>query len=278
MSVRIVKYATLILVGVLALGSLIFGTDLFSYVDTATGTVRETARESVPLEFELQRARDLIRDILPEIQANVRLIARDEVEIAGIEKDIAASREQFEKDRNTLAALREKLGTQEVSFQLGSRTIDRQRLTELVAMKFERLKEAELILASKEKLLETRQHSLQAAMQMLDRAKHRKAELENKVEALTAQHRLLKASSVGSPTQLNDSKLARADQLLSDIQKRIDVSERVLAHEQVDELLLETGVVDEASLLAEIDEHLGKPKSPMIIADNESDKDGKTDE
>ncbi|MBL6705375.1 MAG: signal peptide-containing protein, partial [Planctomycetaceae bacterium] len=101
-----------------------------------------------------------------------------------------------------------------------------------------------------------RQKSLQAAMQMLDRARNRKSELEQKVESLVAQHRLVKASSIGSRFHVDDSKLSKADRLLSDIQKRVDVSERVLAHDSISEITMED-VLDEDELLAEIDDHLG---------------------
>ena len=258
MSLKMLRYGLASTASVLILGGLIFGSDLLSYVRTSTGAVRETVRDSVPIEFELQRARDLINDILPELHANIRIIAEDEVEIAALEKDLVATRDNVAEEREQLAALRNTLKTEQVSYEIGGRELSRSELTERLAQRLTRVKDAELILASKEKLLENRRQSLQAAMQLLDRARSRKVELEQKIESLVAQHRLVQASAVGSRVQVSDTKLARADQLLADIQKRLDIAERVLEHEASPELSFDDSIVDEASLLAEVDEHLGE--------------------
>lgn len=267
MGVGYLKYCAAGCAGVVLVGGLvggaIFGSELFSYVRTSTGAVRETVRDAVPIEFELQRARDMIDDILPEIHANVRLIAEDEVEIAALEKDLVRSSEKLATDRRLLSQIRGKLETQNVSYEIGNRNYTRKQLAQQASLKLARLKDAEMIQASKQRLLETRQKSLQAAMQMLDRARDRKAELEQKVESLVAQHRLVKASAIGSRFHVDDSKLSKADQLLSDIQKRVDVSERVLAHDSVSEITMED-VLDEEELLAEIDDHLGTTENEEV--------------
>jgi hypothetical protein len=271
MGISYLKYCVAGCVGVVLVGGMIFGNQLSSYLRTSTGVVRESFLQAVPIEFELQRARDLIDDILPEIHANVRLIAEDEVEIAVLEKDLVRSSEQLVTDRRLLGQIRGKLDTQNVSYEIGSRKYSRKQLTQQAGLKLDRLKDAEMIQASKQRLLETRQKSLQAAMQMLDRARDRKTELEQKVESLVAQHRLGKASAIGSRFQVDDSKLSKADRLLSDIQKRVDVSERVLAHDSISEITMED-VLDEDELLAEIDNHLGTGESEDVEVAKLDDK------
>lgn len=269
MSLKVLKYGSLSAVAFLLIGGLIFGTDLFSYLTTSAGNVRESVRDSVPIEFELERARDLIDDILPEIHASIKVIAQDEVEIAALEKDLDFSQEQLEKDRRALAILRGKMNVELASYEVGTRNVSRAQLTEIVKHRFDRLRDAELVVSSKERLLETRRHSLNAAMKILDRARDRKLQLEQKVEALVAQHRMVKASAVGSRVVVNDTKLAKADQLLNEIQKRLTVAQRVLEHEQTEIILGESEIVDEAGLLADIDAHLGEATSePVAKADD----------
>jgi hypothetical protein len=264
MSLKVLKYGSVSLFAVLLIGSLIFGTDLFSYVSTSAGNVRESVRDSVPVEFELQRARDLIDEILPEIHASVRVIAQDEIEIASLEKDLGESQDQLKKDRRALAILRDKMNVETVSYQVGTRKVSRGQLAESVSHRFDRLKDAELVLASKERLLDTRRGSLNAAVQLLDKARNRKMQLEQKVEALVAQHRLVQASAVGSRVHVNDTKLAKADKLLTEIQKRLMVAERVLEHEQTELVLGEGEIIDEAGMLADIDAHLGKASAEPV--------------
>ena len=67
---------------------------------------------------------------------------------------------------------------------------------EKLASRLSRFKEAQAELTSKQKMLEIRERSLDAAQEMYDKSRTRKAELEQKVEALVARHRLVKAQAV----------------------------------------------------------------------------------
>ena len=88
----IVKLAKggLLAVGVLALGAgIIFGREAWSYATSSARSVRSAVKENVPIEFQLRRARDLVDDIIPEMHANIRLIAQQEVEIDALKRRAA---------------------------------------------------------------------------------------------------------------------------------------------------------------------------------------------
>jgi hypothetical protein len=88
MIVKWMKYTVLGAGGALLVGGLLFGGDVFSYIRSSARTVRTAVKDAVPLEFELKRAKDLLDDIIPEMHANVRLIAQEEVEIANLKTDM----------------------------------------------------------------------------------------------------------------------------------------------------------------------------------------------
>lgn len=256
MSLKLLRYGLAGTGGLLVAGGLIFGSELMSYMRTSAGSVRESVREAVPIEFELQRARDMINQILPELHAGIRMIAEDEVEIAAIESDIKATRHDVQEQRTQLASLRDMLRNEDTSFRIGGREVPRAQVAERLAQCLNRVRDADMILASKQKLLENRRQSLAAALRLLEQARSRKIALEQKVASLVAQHRLVQAAAVGSRVHVSDTQLARADQLLAAIQKRLDVAERVLEYESSGELSVNDDVSDEVSLLAEVDEHL----------------------
>ncbi len=250
-------------------GGFIFGADLVSYVTSSARSVQTAVKDSVPIEFELRRARDMLEDIIPEMQANIRLIAQEEVEVAGIEEDIESHEASLAKARHTVASLRGALSTDDATIVLAGRRYDRQRIKEELARRFDALKEAEIVLAGKQRLLEARDKSLHAAMDMLDRTRVQKAKLETQIEGLEAQYRLVKASAVGSKFDMDHSKLAKTEKLISEIKKRLDVAERVLAHEArfVEPIPVDT--ISEHELLAEVDEHLSDtPTSPTRTHDS----------
>ncbi len=253
---RMIKYGVLGSAGLLVVGGLLFGRDAVSYLYSSARSVQTAVKDSVPIEFELQRARDLLEDIIPEMQANVRLIAQEEVQIATLKSDLEQSQRSLSEERVRVARLRDTLAAPRAVYTLGGREYSHQQVKEELARSFDRYKEAEVVLAGKERLLETREKSLQAAMQMLERTKGQKVRLEDQIQALDSQHRLVQAAAVGSRVQFDSSKLAQTEKLIRQIRNRLDVAERVLAHEArfVEPIAIDT--IDEKDLLMQVDEHL----------------------
>jgi hypothetical protein len=257
MFLKPVKFIVLTAAGTLLIGGAIFGREVFSYISSSCNSVRLAVKESVPVEFQLQRARDLVNDIVPEMHANVRLIAQQEVEIAALKSDIEQSSRDLGNERTRVARLRDNLNTQNASFTFGQFTYTRDQVKEDLSHRFNNLKEAEVILAGKQRLLENREKSLQAAMQALGRTKQQKALLETQIATLEGQNQLVKAASVGSTFAIDNSKLAQSEKLIAEIKKQLDVSERVLAHQAKFTTPIEINVVNETELLKQVDDHLG---------------------
>ena len=130
-----------------------------------------------------------------------------------------------------------------------------------LAQRFDRFKEFELVLASKQRVLAARGKSLDAAMQLLDRTRAQKTTLGAKIEGLESQYRLLKASAVGSGIQVDDSKLAQTQKLIDQIKKRLDVAERVLAHESRFIQSIQVDTITEKDLVTQVDEYFEADKS-----------------
>jgi chromosome segregation ATPase len=266
MIIRVVKYGVIGAVGLLTLGGIVLGTDLTSYARSSVKTVQSSVKDSVPIEFELRRARDMLGEIIPEMQANIRLIAQEEVEISTLENEIDRSQASLEVEQARIAKLRDALTTRQVSYNWQGLNYTPQQVKEELARRFERYKEAEMVLAGKCKLLDSREKSLHAAVQMLDRTRMQKAQLEDQIEALEGQYRLVKAASVGSDLQMDGSKLAQTEKLIGQIRKRLDVAERVLAHESKFTQPIPVDVIDERELLEEIDAHFSPTQqNPVAV-------------
>lgn len=253
---KVIKFGLLGLVGAGVLGVVVFGREAHSYFHSSFKSLREAATESVPIEFQLRRARDMVEQIIPEMHANIRLIAQEEVEIAGLQADIEESHTSLADEQKRVKKLRCALETDTPQFTFAGLNYSREQVKEDLARRFDRVKEAEVILAGKQRLLETRQQSVSAARQMLERTRSQKVQLEDQIESLESQHRLIAAASVGSKVQFDNSKIAQTEKLIGDIRKRLDVAERVLAHEATFVQPIMVDVIEEKDLLAQVDEYL----------------------
>src|SRR3990172_8611631 len=116
MTLRIIKYGVLGTAGGFMVTGLFFGGDAVSYLATSARSVQSAVKDAVPVEFELQRARDLIEDIIPEMQANVRLIAQEEVQIANLKGDLDQNQRSLSEERVRVAKLRNALAVPRVTY------------------------------------------------------------------------------------------------------------------------------------------------------------------
>lgn len=255
MTKKWIKRGVVGLVLFVVVGGVLFGTELSSYVRSSAKMTQNKVKDAVPIEFELQRAQDLLENILPEIHANIQLIAKEEVEIAVLKKEIQESEAAMTQQKQRVDKLRNALEKQQATYTFGSRKYSRQEITDELAAQFENYKEAELVFASKNKLYETREKSLRAAVQLLEKTKSQKRILASRIESLEGQYRLLKASAVGTGIHVDNSKLAQTEKLLAQIKKRLDVAERVLAHESK---FVQTIPIDQVSaeqLITQVDDY-----------------------
>ena len=255
---RWVKLGVITTVGLGLVGGLLFGSDVVSYVKSSAKGVRTAVKDSVPVEFELRRARDMLEEIIPEMHANIRLIAQEQVEVACLKGEIAKAHEALQDEQTKVKTLRIALEQPQAQFRFAGRDYTRYEVKEDLAARFERYKESEMVLASKVKLLDARERSLDAAMQVLERTKSQKRILENKIESLASQYRIVKAASVGSQIQVDDGKLAQTEKLITEIQKRLDVAERVLAYETKFVESIPVDTVPEQNLVAQVDEYFDR--------------------
>ncbi len=257
------KMGVLGVAGLGLVGGMIFGKDVVSYVRSSAKSVRTVVKDSVPIEFELRRARDLVDEIIPEMHANIRLIAQEEVEVAALKGQIAKNQENLDEERSKIKTLRGSLEVHQAQYTFAGRHYTRGDVKADLAARFDRLKETELVMASKVRLLDSREKSLHAAMQLLEKTRNEKRILENRIETLASQHRLVKAASVGSQIQVDNGKLAQTSKLIAQIQKRLNVAERVLAHESRFIEAIPVDSVLEADLVAQVDEYFQQHEGPV---------------
>lgn len=259
---KMIKVGVMGTAAAVLVGGLVFGRDLSSYVRSGGRCVSAAMKDNVPIEFELRRARDLLDDIVPEMQANIRAIAEQEVEIASLRGEIEEGTKSLAEAKTQVGKVRDCLAHASPNFTIGRVSYTRDELKDDLARRFDRTREAEMVLAGKKRLLSNREKSLAASTQLFEKTRGQRAMLENQIASLESQHKMVQLASVGSGVQVDHSKLAQTEQLISQIKKQLDVAERVLAHKAK---FVESGValettVNEKELLTEVDSYLSSPK------------------
>ena len=211
----------------LMLGLFFFGRDMVSYVNTSARYMRDSVQESVPTEFQIERARNMIADLGPEIERNMLAIAREEVEVERIEKQIADTEGVLADQKQDLLRLRKDLATDKEVFTYGRRAYTVEQVKLDLSNRFDIYQTKERTLESLRDKYDARGNALAAAQEKLQALIAAKDELEAEVESLEAQAEMVAAAEAANAYHFDDSKLGRVRKLVSELQTRLDVAARL---------------------------------------------------
>ena len=214
--------------GVALLLALLFGRDAFSYVATSVSSVRQMAKDSVPVEYELERAHEMIAGIKPEIRKSMHLIAKEEVEVEKLESRIEKLEDKLVKDEKNLLKLQADFDSGEQYVYYAGHRYNRGQIENDMSNRLARFKTNDATLAKLHKILNARRQSLDSAKLKLDDMVASKRQLEVEVENLQARLKMVEVAKTTSDFNFDDSHLARTRSLLSDIETRIKTEETVL--------------------------------------------------
>ncbi len=247
--------------GVLALlSSVTLGTPVFSYARCGMDWLRSSANDSVPLEWELKRARQMIADLQPEIKDNAKRIALEKIQVARLESQLAQTRDHLAKGQSDIERLSEDLRNDSTVYTYAGRTYTSTQVKKDLGNRFKRFKTREATADKLGQMLTAREGSLQAAHERMDAMMGAKRQLEVEVENLQARLGALRVAQTSSQLNLDDSQLSHTRELLDEIATRIDVEEETM---QVDTQYFGEIDLDEPSeedLLDAISSHFTSPR------------------
>lgn len=213
--------------GLVLLAALVFGRNAVSYISTGVSKARQMVKESVNVEFEIDRARNMIKGLRPEINRNTHVLAQEETQIAQLEKELAEKEARLSKGREIVLRLQGDLESDQVSFVYVGHTYSRSQVVADLERKFERHKTLDATVANLHKVVHARKRALEAGKEKLETMVAAKRQLEVEVENLEARQKMVEVAKATSEFNFDDSQLARTRELITEIGTRIDVEEKV---------------------------------------------------
>jgi chromosome segregation ATPase len=242
---------------------LVFGTSAPSYVRTAFHRVRHNAKDAVPVRFEIDRAREEIANLEPAIKDNIEALARAEVDVEYLDREIATTRANLENEKKAMLALRQGLETGD--FRLAGHGGIRYTADEVrsdLASRLDRYRNINKILEEKEATLKARQKAVVAARKQLMEMAAQKQALLTKLEGIEAHLKMIEATKATNEFDFDDSALARAKQSVADLEKRLEVLDRKAEMEgRFVDSGLPVGLEPGRDVAKEFDEEFGPPVS-----------------
>ena len=211
------------------LSSLAVGVPLASYTRCGVICLQESASESMTLEWELKRARQMISDLKPEISNNAKRIAREKIEVVRLQKQVTDTEGRLEKAQGDIERLSQDLEGGNSYYTYAGHTYTSTQVKDDLKNRFKRFKTRRATADKLNQMLSARQASLNSAQQRMDEMLSAKRQLEVEVENLQARLGALRVAQTASELSLDDSHLSQTRRLLDEIATRIDVEEETMS-------------------------------------------------
>jgi len=206
---------------------LVFGTHAPGYVKTAFHKVRRDIKSTVPMPFDIERTRDEIANLEPAIRENIETLARTEVDVEKLAREIDSHRAKMATEKTAIHQLRNSLETGE--YRLAghpSVAYTEEEVKSDLGRRFDSYKNAQTILEAKESTLKAKQNEIVAFRQKLETTMAEKKKLTIKLDAIEARLRQIEATQAGSEFQLDGTALSHAKESVADLEKRLEVMAR----------------------------------------------------
>jgi chromosome segregation ATPase len=242
------------------------GRDAVSYLRTSLGYVKDSVHETVPIGFQIDRARQMIRDLEPEVRKNMHLIAKEEVEVEKIQKQVNDLEARLTKEEEELKKLHADVKSGKKSFEYGGRKYNVEQVRTDMACRFDRLKTGQATLKSLREIHAARSKSMDAARQKLEGMLAARRQLKVDVESLEARMHLVAAAQTTSNYNFDDSQLGRVKELVNDLRTRLDVTERLVGTEATYHDEIPVNEPAPANIVEQVGEYFAKPQAETAVA------------
>jgi len=248
-------------------GFLLFGTNLGSYLGTMASSVKESVVGAIPVDFEIKRAEGLIQKIDPQIDNCRRDVARAQVELEELNTSVGKLEEVTageEKKLKSGARLLSSEGAPE--YVLASDTQTRRRYEHELQRTMDSYRNNTAILKTKRALIERQTQAVTVANQRLAAVRAEKENLIDQVRVLkTQQHWIQTMAANQKRFDLDDSALSQAREALTQVQKRLDVAQKMLENDMIAESDDPVAKSEPGrDVVKEIREHFGAPTAPAV--------------
>ncbi|NLE39856.1 MAG: hypothetical protein GX621_17695 [Pirellulaceae bacterium] len=262
-----VKRVLLIGGGAVALVGVCFGGTAISYFRTSANYVSESVQNAVPIEFQIDRARQMIADLEPQVRRNRHVIAKEEAELEHLGKRIESADARAEKDKENLLRLNADLTSGDDVFRYAGRSYSRDQVKADLANRFKRYKTGESTIESLQRVYDARSRGLEAAREKLDGLIAAQRQLVVEVENLEAQRQMVDAAKTSATYHFDDSKLGRVKELIADLQIRLDTERKMVDAEVYTPGEIPLDEVAPEDVVDQVSEYfgLGKPKSAALV-------------
>jgi hypothetical protein len=240
----------LAILAIVVAGLFVFGDDVNRWFSQQKQNFRTAFREKMPIDVEIERAREMATSLMPDLRRNHEAIVREQIDTEELRREIQVDREFLLSQREELLRMRSQISSATQTTSAPSHAESAQDSRETLRRAFEAFQSSEDVLRAREQVLRFREDALTRAETVQNGMLKKKEELELQVVELESRLQLIRKEGIDSQVTLDQEKLGRCEELLSHLRKRLTIAERISSF---DETAGATGAIQRGS---ETEEHI----------------------
>ncbi len=214
---------------VLLIGGLLFGRNLVPYATTTIDKVRESMKQSIPIDQQIDMARKKLKQVEPEVRRMRYEIAKETVAIKRLNEQLVVQKSDLERKEAKIMALRSHLDSGDSHYVSKGRAYNNTRVKKELASLFTNYKTCKATINKLEQVVTERQKALEAGREKLELTINQTHELEVAIENLVARQQMLEVQKRASKiTEMDNSKLSQARDMVDEIMAKIEVETEML--------------------------------------------------
>ncbi|MCA9321110.1 MAG: hypothetical protein KDB53_10260 [Planctomycetes bacterium] len=210
-------------------GFLVFGGSAMARLHQSVAWVRGKVQDTVPVEYELDRARSMIEEMAPEIRECRVAIANKQVELKYIDREVTKLEERYHVEKGRLEDQAAALSDVQPTYVFLGRRVARGEMTRDAQRRFERVRSAKSILESKYACRTALSKALDSAKETLARLEEQQLKLRvncDELEAKLRENEALKAETLD--IDFDHSRLATVKSILEGIDRKLEVERQLI--------------------------------------------------
>jgi len=193
-----------------------------SYASTLWCQATRTAKDQVPIKFELNRIRDQIAGMDGEIRGMAGPIAEHMADITRMHRDIDHTRTALADHKGNLLAMTTDLKTDKQEFVYNVKRYSRASIQRKLDRDFADYQRLEKQLTKQEKLLAAKERALEASREQLNRLIAKKREFEVALAELEARNEELEIARIDGDNKVDDKLVNGIQTDINDLRHRLE--------------------------------------------------------
>ncbi len=209
----------------------LFGSNALGYVQTLFGWAKEKADDAVSIELKVANAERMVAELNGEIRNFTKAVTEQQIDKERLEATIATQDAGLAKQKKDILALKADLDRGERQYVFNGRSYSSEQVQNDLDLKFKRFKRETDSLKRDRELLQKREDILAANSSRFEEMVAAKKDLESQIASLKDRMKDLKADEAVGALAIDDSKMARARKLIDELNRKLDVEERLRENE-----------------------------------------------